>query len=637
MRSVLLVTVAAALWALSPTETTARVYSPRVVSPHVADTYSMLTFAEHTQWKNLKGDERAWQVFQYLTDHRTGLFPLGMPVREGGDVLEEYLQIRDPVKLINVYGYGYCGILGPTIAGVCEQMGIGPSRALALPGWHHVVGETFYDNRWHYLDLDVRAAFRRPDGRLASMAEAQRQESLWRHHDRRLFFPLDPIDKVREVYRNTPVHHYYGHHYGGHTMDYVLRQGETFTRWWAPQGGRWHHHPEYHSDDHFRRLFDRDPRGPKCKHDGWSTHTHGNGRFLYRPDLTSASSDFDDGAYDFDNIVTSAKGLTVRQSGSGYAVFEVRSPYVIVPLVGDMTTIHDDREASIVKLDAEGTALSISVDNGLTWIELARGHNEYDLTPYVSGRYGYLLKLTLAGEPNEAEIRRLEITTWVQVAPASLPGLRRGVNRMEFRTGDHYGLQTRVTEIRPNGNDPAEFLKHLHEPPADYDPARKTARVKGQFVVAVPAPPRSRIAWFSAGGNFHALQGESAGQTRNRMEYAVQAPERFVEFYKAEVPTGQAHWHYNADRVVKLDSPARKAFIRYTGDPGVNNIRIYTHAVDDKPREASPVIVTHAWTENEQHQKKSLTLKEPMAYEITSQTEPANDSIEISILSGRKE
>ena len=44
-------------------------------------------------------------------------------------------QVRDPVKMINVYGYAYCGILGPTMAGVCQDMGMGPARSLALPGW----------------------------------------------------------------------------------------------------------------------------------------------------------------------------------------------------------------------------------------------------------------------------------------------------------------------------------------------------------------------------------------------------------------------------------------------------------------------------------------------------------------------
>jgi hypothetical protein len=591
----------------------------------------MLTFAQFPHWRDLKGDARAWAVFQYLTDERTGLFPLGQPVREGGDVLEEYRQIRDPVKLINVYGYGYCGILGPTIAGVCEQMGIGPSRTLTLPGWHHVVGETFYDGAWHYLDLDVRAAFRRADGRLASMVEAQRDDVLWRQSDRRLFFPLDPIDQVRETYRTTPVNHYYGHHYSGHTMDYILRQGETLTRWWTPQQGRWHHDAAYHEDEYFRGLFQREPRGPKCKHAGWTIHTHGNGRFVYRPDLTSRSSDFDDGVYDFDNVVVSPNGLTLQKPGRGFAIFEVRSPYVIVPLVGDMTTTADDREASVVKLDATGAHLAVSIDNGLTWIDSPDNRREYDLTSHVSGRYAYLLKLSLAGQPAEALVRNLDITTWVQLAPASLPGLRNGVNRMEFRNGDHYGLQTRVTEIHPNGNDRSELLKYLHEPPADYDPARKTERIKGELLVKVQAPPRSKIAWFSAGGNFNAQQGEAAGQTRNRMEYALEAPRDFTEFYRADVPAGQAHWHYNADRVLKLNAPSRKVYLRYTGDPGVNNVRIYAHSVDDVPAVESPVVITHEWSENGERKSKSVTLDDAGTYEVVTHVDSENVSIEMSV------
>ena len=167
------------------------------------------------------------------------------------------------------------------------------------------------------------------------------------------------------------MQYYYGHHYSGHTMDFVLRQGETFTRWWTPQGGRWKDDDAYHKDDHFRQLFEREPRGPKCKHDGWTIHTYGNGRFIYRPDLTSRSSDFEDGAYDSDNVRASSSGLTLKKPRRGYAIFEVRSPYVIVPLVGDTKTTDDDREASVIKLDAKEVSLSISLDNGLTWKDLS--------------------------------------------------------------------------------------------------------------------------------------------------------------------------------------------------------------------------------------------------------------------------
>jgi hypothetical protein len=140
---------------------------------------------------------------------------------------------------------------------------------------------------------------------------------------------------------------------------------------------------------------------------------------------------------------------------------------------------------------------------------------------------------------------------------------------MELRSGDHYGLPTRVTEIRTNGSQRDDFFKHLHAPPADFDPQRKTARAKGPFVVEVEAPPRSKIAWFSAGGNFATHQGDAARQTRNEMAYALEKPADFRVFYEADVPDDQAHWHYNADREVKLDVPARTVFIRYVGDPGV--------------------------------------------------------------------
>lgn len=621
----------------------AREYAPRVVSPHQADAYSMKTFAQHPRWAHLKGDAKAWEVFRYLTDQRTGLFPLGQPVLEGRDVLSEYRTVRDPVKMINVYGYGFCGILGPTMAGITEEMGLGPSRTLILPGWNHVVAETFYDGKWHYLDLDVRAAFRRPDGSLASMAEAQRDPNLWKAPQGPRFFPLDPIDQVRKVYEKTAVRPYYGYYSGGHTMDYVLRQGETFTRWWKPQEGRWLHGDHHHAEPFFKQLFEREPRGPKCKHAGWTVHTHGNGRFVYQPNLKRPSSDFEDGVYDLENVLPAAEGLTLKEAGQGFAIFEVRSPYLIVPLVGKLETTDDDREASVVALEAEGdVTASLSLDNGHSWRELKdpvrkeSGRLTFDLTRHVSGTYGYLLKIALKGKPEKTMVRSLQITTWVQVAPAALPSLRQGKNVMEYRTGDHHGLASRVMEIRTNGSDRDDFLKYLHDPPKDFDPQRKTARAKGPFIVKVQAPPRLKIAWLSAGGSFNTHQGQEARKTRNAIAYALDEPKEFRTIYEADVPADQDHWHYNVDREVKLAAPVRTVYLRYVGDPGVNNLRIYAHCMDDQPRIGSPVVITHRWTESGALKTREVRLDKPGSYEVTTVGEPVDESIELAI-SSRKE
>ncbi len=611
----------------------AAVYSPRVLSPHVADTYSMKTFAQFHRWRELSGDAKAFEIFKYLTDPRTGIYPLGVPAWEGDEELSEYGAVRDPVKMLNVYPIGHCGTLGPTMAAIMEDMGIGPARTLIIPGWHHVASEGFCDGRWHYLDLDVRAAFRRDDGSLASMAEAQRDAALWNRPSGPLFFPLDQLEQVRPTYASTAVEHRYGVGTGGHTMDYVLRSGETFTRWWQPQGGRWEHHRSYGERPFPRSVIEREPRGPKCKHESYSIHTHGNGRFVYRPNLTAESADFADGVYDSRNLEPGANGLALKEPGEGYAIFEVRSPYVIEPVVGDLDTRSDDRHASTVTLDAVNTSLSLSLDHGLTWHQLPASSGTLDLTPHVSGTYGYLLRLTLRGQPEQAVVRSLAITTWVQVHPASLPALRKGANVMRLATGDHHGLPTRVLEIRPSAAKRDEFMKYLVEAPEDYDPARRTSRVRGPLVVKVQAPPGTRIAWFSAGASFETHQRAAAKNTQNSIAYAVDEPSDLREIYRAAVPADQSHWHYNVDREVKLDSPARTVLIRYVGDPAVNNIRLYAHCLEDSPRAPAPLVITHRWTENGVSKSKQIELVGAGQYEIVTEAEPVDESVEIALSS----
>ena len=228
----------------------AREHAPRVVSPHRADAYSMQTFAEFPRWRGLRGDALAWEVYQYLADTHSGLFHVN-EVLEGDDALGEYRIVRDPVKIINVYGYGFCGLLGPVMAGVWEDMGGGPARTVTLPDWAHVVSEVFYDDTWHYVDVDVRAVFRRADGSLASLADARRDPGLWVNRGP-LFFPNDALEPTRQVYQRTRVENYYGFNQSGHTLDYVLRQGESFTRWWTPQGGRWNHPRDWNRVDWLR-------------------------------------------------------------------------------------------------------------------------------------------------------------------------------------------------------------------------------------------------------------------------------------------------------------------------------------------------------------------------------------------------
>jgi hypothetical protein len=591
----------------------------------------MQTFADFPRWRGLRGDALAWEVYQYLADTHSGLFHVN-EVLEGDDALGEYRIVRDPVKIMNVYGYGFCGLLGPVMAGVWEDMGGGPARTVTLPDWAHVVSEVFYDDAWHYVDVDVRAVFRRADGSLASLADARRDPGLWVNRGP-LFFPNDALEPTRQVYQRTRVENYYEFNQSGHTLDYVLRQGESFTRWWTPQGGRWNHPRDWNRVDWLRQLIEQEPRGPKPNHRHFTVHNYANGRFVYRPKLTDHSTDFADGAYEAHNVRPSAAGLSLDQAGEGDAVFEIRSPYAIVPLVGQLDTTDDDREASVVELDAQGASLSLSLDNGMSWHDLGAvaGAATLDLTSHVAGRYGYLLKVNLRGQPDQALVRSLTVTTWVQVAPAALPVWHRGRNRMEYRTGDHYGLKTRVVEIRSEANRPEALLKYLVEPPADYDPQRKTARIRGPIVVQVEPPPGAKIAWVSAQGSFATHQREAARNTRNTIAYAVNAPRDFREIYRSQIPTDAEHWHCNAHREIRLDQPAQRLYLRYMGDPALNNFHVYAHCVDDGRRSTKPVTITHVWREPSGPKTQTVTLAQPGPYEIVAQDQPTCESIEIRV------
>ncbi len=609
----------------------ARVYAPRIVSEHNADAYSMKTFASYSRWQNQQGDQKAWEMFSYLTDYETGLYPMGTGAFEGNESLYEYSLVRDPVKLINVYSIGYCDVFGPVMAGIWQEAGLGNARTIDLEWNDHVTAEVFYNNDWHLLDLDLRAAFRKSDNTLASMEESQYNAALWDQPNAPQFFPLDYIPDVKEAFEQSAPLYRYGTHQSGHTMDFILRQGETFTRWWQPQGGRWLHHANHEQEQFIKDIIETPPRGPKSKHETFSKHTHGNGRYVYQPNLTSLSSDFSDGVYDAGNVEVSANGLTLLEAGTGFAVFEVRTPYVIVPLVGNTATTADDTEASVVEVDASGATFSISLDNGITWQPVTG--SAMDLTRQVAGQYGYLFRVALQGTPGSAVLRSLKMTTWVQLAPASLPSLRLGSNQMEFRTGDHYGLPTRVMEINPDTSDRSEFFNHLVVEPENFDPDSTTTRISGPFVVSVPAPPQSKIAWFSAGASYHSYQLESAPLTRFTMAYAADLPFAYDEFYSASLPSDMQHWHTNAQAEVRLDEPADAVYLKYSGDPAVNTLSIYAHVLDDAAINNSPVSIKHQWLEGGQLREYSTSTDFASSYTIDVSDNPTDISIEMSVAS----
>ncbi len=204
---------------------------------------------------------------------------------------------------------------------------------------------------------------------------------------------------------------------------------------------------------------------------------------------------------------------------------------------------------------------------------------------------------------------------------------------MELRSGDHHGMDSRVVEVSASAGNPEELLKYCVEPPEDLDTERKTARLVGPVTIRVDAPPNAKIAWLSIGAGFRTHQLDAAAQTKNEIGYAVGEPVNFTAIYTSDVPTDQQHWHYNVDEEVVLDEPAETVYCRYVGDPALNQVRIYAHCIDDEPREPSPMVVTHTWTEDGERKRHVADLGGAADYEVQVDGEPVNESVRMQVLS----
>jgi hypothetical protein len=450
------------------------------------------------------------------------------------------------------------------------------------------------------------------------------------------FFPKDnDKDKVFNIYRDSKIHYYYRWFEGSHTMDFYLRQGETFTRWWIPQGGRWHHLPRYNKTKWIKELIQTKPRGMKPNHRDFTCWNHGNGLFHYAPDLSDKSTDFGDGVYAVKNLAHGKEGLNIVRDGRSEVIFEIFTPYIIVAKVNDLNDVNDDTEASVVTLTAGlPIDLFISLDHGLSW--QAAGHvksglmTSIDLTTFVKGTYGYLLKLGTSGVKGEQAVKSLTIDTWVQVAPISLPRLRNGTNHLKYETGDSYGLSTIPQLVQPNTAEPSDLKKYLVDMPKDYDPKRDTCRIRGEVVLRLAAPADKKIAWLGVGATFRTYQGELAKRTDNRIAYAVGEPKGFKEIYKSSVPTWVNHWRYNRDTDILLDKPAEVVYVKYTGNPGLNVIRACLHLIDNRPQKTC-IRIVHGYKIDGFLHHKAVDLSRPADYTVTCDGEPENVFIEISV------
>jgi len=145
-------------------------------------------------------------------------------------------ECNDLVKVLNVYGYTLCGNEAKVINDLWKAAGLVTRHGYPVG---HCVSEVFYDGDYHLLDSDEHViCLERDNKTIASCAEIVRDHDLVK---RTHTYGIGNADSRRTDEFSASLYWYEGKRQGDyamgtrHTMDYVLRPGETWAKNTRPE------------------------------------------------------------------------------------------------------------------------------------------------------------------------------------------------------------------------------------------------------------------------------------------------------------------------------------------------------------------------------------------------------------------
>lgn len=366
------------------------VVNPRVVVNDKRKWFTIDEMMAEIVTPEMTDREKALAIWQFLVANRYHDQPA-----------HNDIELHDPVRYLNVYGYGFCDDSATNLMVLAERAGL-KGRVWGLDG--HVVPEVFFDGGWHVLDPDGEIYYLEDDGHtIAGVETLQKRPDLIRKYPSPYYTRTELVVGLYTTMENNRVSDWYkDNSETTHTMDFVLRPGESLLRGYD----HWGHY--------FSSRYLREPK------------KYGNGRFVFEP-VWKADV--------YQKGVTSVVGLQAKQmgpdwvlvsdDGAGELVYRFESPY---PYLDGRLVVEGDGKMGV----------SFSED-GEEWVPVWRSKKEgemgevtvplgvYFRNGYGRPMYAYAVKLRVDGT-----LHRLRFESDVQVAPMSLPILEMGENVVRY-------------------------------------------------------------------------------------------------------------------------------------------------------------------------------------------------------------
>ncbi|OGJ84618.1 MAG: hypothetical protein A2268_11380 [Candidatus Raymondbacteria bacterium RifOxyA12_full_50_37] len=571
----------------------ARVYSPRIISDDIADLSG--DWANFMQYKDFRGkteQDLAIAIQQYLVDTLKGFIHYGSvsDIEPGKSVYNnsyDFWHLREPVKMLNTRGFGYCALMSHINSAIYTCVGFNGTRIVAGPAYDHahVTSELRYGNTWHQYDCNLKGFVMEPGTNRVVRTPEISLHTNWIDYTVTQGYNVYPAPSDRNLVKSavtdTTVTQYEFRRFQlGHTMDYILRRGEELTcyfradstrylnfyEWWNPQiyiANRILANPD--------KMLEHDKQ-TSAAGSGHHYKRPGNVHWHYAPNLTLGYGDYQDG-YWADNGVSQALAGIQAQTTNGFSIFEVKTPWPIVGKNGtaqaNLANLTGITDGAVARFRTSGgqsvrvyTAYKYPNADSIAWgspvyTAATDGDHTVDFTMKVYGTYGYLIKFEFAAPG--AVLESLTLDTWGQVWPASLPMALTSATTMTYTHRDVAGFQT-VPGVVFYDTVPASPI-HIK-------------------------PPRgSKIKWFSAGASFN-MRSRAAvilysldGQIFDTLWSKVRSITDNFE---------TSHWMLQYDSVKVFDQPVSEVWVRMIepnpGAYGFRSARVYWHYEEyDRP------------------------------------------------------
>lgn len=609
--------------------------SPRVVGTNRADFFDIESFLKFKKFNNKKNEELILALYEYLTSTIDGTYHWwDMEETKGEPTVKG--RVIDPVKLINVYGFMICGQMAASLCRIYNTAGY-KARVFGAPG--HTISEVFYDNGWHFLDVDMWTWFKNKNNKIASAYELSQDAFELILNNKNKSNPCNLPDRTLQGYAemfndlqtkdgdiDTVAPDFF---IQPHTMDFILRPGESLMRSVNALG-------RYHLPYRFLPMIEK-----YSKNNEWKGHpseryapfrTYGNGKWLYEPNLSSKYQDFEVGVWEKNGITQSSNGLL----GEGYSIFRINSPYIFCGIPKIEGKVISSSEGVFVTLKGQGPiSLEINnVENEWNVIKSWSGTFEetLDVTENFDGRYHGFIKIV---QKQKSVLEKFKFEGYIQNAPMTIPRLEKGSNEFQVLCKDKLGLNTTPFHMPidfrekkglennilncKNGEVKIERPGWLGIYPVDLT---KPVQVDFKFEL----PNNRKLAWCY----FYAIIKETKYKSPKgfaTVEFSEDG-KRWSPISSREIAQTKLYWDCSLDGQIKFNKPLNKVFFRIISDTNISGFHCYGHMLENI--HDGELQIKHTWKEGQDLKTYEVpTGKDP--YHIACGETPSAHAIELGM------